>query len=92
VEIADSWIRAAREAAASAPLPSSESVRELKRRLHAHALRRALEDPEAVRRIKSEREVRVEMRRTCERYLAEEIPLQTLTRRLRNLEQRLSDA
>jgi hypothetical protein len=79
--------QAARELAASWGPPTVEEAQALALVLRQIAARRAAVDPETLARREDEREMQRDMRRACERYLAGEIRLAALTRRLRWLEQ-----
>jgi radical SAM superfamily enzyme with C-terminal helix-hairpin-helix motif len=86
----DFLARAARELVASLPPPTPEQVDKLTRKLRLIAAKRKATNPDVVARYERERKLRQEMRRVCEQYLAGEVRLQTLTRRLRGLERELS--
>jgi len=73
----------------SSPPTSEEATRELMQRLRALRVRKAAEGRASIARKEQIREVRAEMRCQFDRYLTGDITLQTLTRRLRSLEQRI---
>ena len=80
------WEEQARRVVAGWPPLTDKKRAEITLLARQSAARRARDDPLRQARRRQELESRAELRRACEHYLADEISLSTLVRRLRRLE------